>query len=41
MQNTSLFPGVIVPKLEDIHGLESVDFSFTLDQLVAAQQIRA
>jgi len=37
MRNTSLFHGVEAPILTDIHGLESVDFSFTLAELVAAQ----
>jgi hypothetical protein len=41
MRNESIFPGITLPELTDIHGLESVDFSFTLDQLIAAQTHRA
>jgi hypothetical protein len=41
MRNTSLFPNVEVVKLAHIEGLESVDFTFTLDQLVTAQQNRS
>jgi hypothetical protein len=40
MRNTSMFPGITVPDLDHIHGLETVDFSFTLEELVAAQQNR-
>jgi hypothetical protein len=41
MRNNSIFPGVTLPKLVDIHGLETVDFAFTLNDLVAAQENRA
>jgi len=38
MRTSSLFPGAELKVLEDIQGLESLDFSFKLDELVAAQQ---
>ena len=41
MRNSSLFPGVEVPVLPAITELESLDFSFTLDDLVTAQENRA
>jgi hypothetical protein len=37
MKNSSLFPGVTIGKLETIDGLESLDFSFKLFDLVTAQ----
>lgn len=40
MQNESLFPGVEAPELADVHGVESLDFLFTLDQLIASQKQR-
>lgn len=38
LKNSSIFPGLEVRKLEDIDGIEALDFSFTLAELVAAQQ---
>ena len=39
MRTTSLFPGVELPELtaETVHSVESLDFVFNLDELVAAQ----
>lgn len=41
MHNESLFPGVEAPELSDVHGVESLDFLFTLDELVKSQQQKA
>lgn len=41
MRNSSLFPGVEVPVLSAIENLESLDFSFTLSELIAAQETRS
>ena len=38
MHTDSLFPGVVPAKLTDIHSVESLDFTFTLEQLIAAQK---
>ena len=38
MQNESLFPGVVPPVLEDVDSVESLDFKFTLAELIANQQ---
>ena len=39
MRNSSLFPGVELPELtaETVHSVESLDFVFDLDELIAAQ----
>lgn len=37
MQNSSIFPGVNLKTLNDVHGIEALDFTFTLAELVAAQ----
>jgi hypothetical protein len=38
MSNASLFPGVEVAELQDVGEVESLDFVFTLSELVAAQK---
>ncbi len=38
MRTESLFPGLVPVKLEKVEHLESLDFMFTLDDLVAAQK---
>lgn len=38
MKNTSLFPGIEIGRLENIEGLESLDYSFTLSDLITAQE---
>lgn len=38
MQNDSLFPGVHPPVLEDVDSVESLDFKFSLDELIKNQQ---
>lgn len=40
MSNASLFPGVEPPVLSDVDSVESLDFKFTLGDLIAAQQER-
>ena len=40
MQNESLFPGVVPPVLEDVDSVESLDFKFTLAELIANQKER-
>lgn len=40
MRNQSLFPGVQVPKITDISVVKSVDFKFTLTELIAAQRAK-
>lgn len=38
MRNESLFPGIVVPTLQDVHEVESLDFVFKLAELVAVQK---
>lgn len=38
MSNESLMPGVVAPKLENVHGIESLDFDFKLSDLLATQK---
>lgn len=38
MQNSSLFPGTVAKTLTDVHDVESLDFVFTRDELIASQQ---
>jgi hypothetical protein len=40
MKNSSLFPGVTLRRVEDVSEVESVDYTFTLSELLAAQQDR-
>lgn len=40
MRDSSLFPGVTVEKLTGLHELKTLDFSFTLEELIAAQKER-
>jgi hypothetical protein len=37
MRNSSLFPGIEVGSLETVTGLEQLDFTFTLEELVSSQ----
>jgi len=41
MSNESLFPGVVPPVLTDVESVESLDFQFTLEDLVKSQQQRS
>ena len=41
MRNESLFPSIVPAKIASIEQLKTVDFTFTLDQLVQAQKNRA
>ena len=41
MRTASMFPNIELPRLDSALNLESVDFSFTLDELVTAQKERA
>lgn len=38
MANDALFPGVVPPNLEDVHGVEALDYVFNLSELLAAQK---
>lgn len=40
MSNASLFPGVTPPTLTDVDSVESLDFKFTLSDLIKSQQER-
>lgn len=40
MRNESLFPGVSVPAIHSVEQVESVDFKFTLSELIAAQKLK-
>lgn len=40
MSNASLFPGVVPPVLSDVDSVESLDFKFTLSDLIKSQQER-
>jgi hypothetical protein len=38
MQTSSIFPGLELRQLESIEEVETVDYKFTLDQLIGVQQ---